>query len=132
MAINKAAGNLNSVKDYDEALASLDGYLKGLEVGDVSLFRDSFHDNAIMYGFGPGGPLFEGTYKNLDQYVEIYGKSPDCVTHLDVLDITPTTAVVKITMEDAACGNDYTDYHSLIKIDGKWTVVAKLFHLYEK
>jgi hypothetical protein len=23
-----------------------------------------------------------------------------------------------------------TDYHSLIKVDGKWVVIAKLFHWY--
>ena len=31
-----------------------------------------------------------------------------------------------------AAGGDFTDYHSLIKIDGKRKVVAKLFHLREK
>jgi len=46
--------------------------------------------------------------------------------------MTPTTAVVRVTMENDAAGADYTDYHSLITSDGNWTVVAKLFHLYDK
>ena len=46
--------------------------------------------------------------------------------------MTPTTAVVRVTMERDAAGADYTDYHSLIKIDGRWKVVAKLFHLYDQ
>ena len=31
-----------------------------------------------------------------------------------------------------AADADFTDYHSLIKINGEWKVVAKLFHLYFK
>ncbi len=48
------------------------------------------------------------------------------------LDMTPTTAVVRVTMENDAPGGDYTDYHTLIKIDGTWKIVAKLFHEYQK
>ena len=45
---------------------------------------------------------------------------------------SPTTAVVKVTMEKDAAGADYTDYHSLIKIDGQWKVVARLLHVYDQ
>jgi hypothetical protein len=40
--------------------------------------------------------------------------------------------VYRATMEKDAAGADYTGYHSLIKIDGQWKVVAKLFHLYDQ
>ena len=84
-----------------------------------------------MYGHGPDG-LLGGSIDNLYSFVEHYGKAPDIAVRLDVLDMTPTTAVVKVTMEQDAAGADYTDYHSLIKIDGQWKVVAKLFHLYDQ
>ena len=45
--------------------------------------------------------------------------------------VTPTTAVVRVDMEKDAAGADYTDFHTLINIDGKWQIVAKVFHMYE-
>ena len=131
MAINRINKNVNAVQDYDDVIAVVDGYVQGLKDGSLEQLRESFHADAIMYGHGPDG-LLGGSIDNLYTFVEQYGKAPDIAVRLDVLDMTPTTAVVKVTMENDAAGADYTDYHSLIKIDGQWKVVAKLFHLYDK
>ncbi|NKL21217.1 nuclear transport factor 2 family protein [Rhizobium leguminosarum] len=128
MSFNK---NTNTTADYDAVVAVVGGYVEGLKTGDIAQLKKTFHENAIMYGFSPDG-LLEGTIKNLYTFVEQYGTAPNIATRLDVLDITPTTAVVRVTMENDAAGCDYTDYHSLIKIDGTWKVIAKLFHLYDK
>jgi hypothetical protein len=53
-----------------------------------------------------------------------------CV-RIDVLAITPTTAVVRVDMERDAIGDDYTDFHTLIKLDGTWQIIAKGFPMYE-
>ncbi|MGA7149521.1 MAG: nuclear transport factor 2 family protein [Microbacterium sp.] len=109
--------------------AALAGYLEGLESGSFDRITDSFWDDATMHGFTAAG-LTEGSYKNLDPYVQQFGAAPTCVTHLDVLAITPSTAVVRIDMEGAADGTDYTDFHMLLKQEGVWKVQAKLFHQY--
>ncbi len=129
MAISKLNKNVNSVQDYDDVIAVVEGYVAGLKSGKVDDLRQSFHADATMYGHGPDG-LLGGTIDNLYGFVEHYGKAETIATRLDVLDMTPTTAVVRVTMERDAAGADYTDYHSLIKIDGQWKIVAKLFHLY--
>ena len=48
-----------------------------------------------------------------------------------MLAITPTTAVVRVDMEKDAIGADYTDFHTLIKLDGTWHIIAKVFQMYE-
>ena len=131
MAISRINKNVNAVQDYEDVIAVVDGYVQGLKHGSVDQLRESFHADGIMYGHGPDG-LLGGSIDNLYTFVEHYGKAPDIAVRLDVLDMTPTTAVVKVTMEKDAAGADYTDYHSLIKIDGQWKVVAKLFHLYDQ
>ena len=131
MAISRINKNVNAVQDYEDVIAVVDGYIRGLKHGSVDQLRESFHADGIMYGHGPDG-LLGGSIDNLYTFVEHYGKAPDIAVRLDVLDMTPTTAVVKVTMEKDAAGADYTDYHSLIKIDGQWKVVAKLFHLYDQ
>jgi hypothetical protein len=52
-------------------------------------------------------------------------------TRLDVLAITPTTAVVRVDMENDAIGADYTDFHTLIKLNGTWHIIVKVYHKYE-
>ena len=115
--------------EYEDVKAALDGYLEGLVTGDFIRITDSFWDNATMHGFTSDG-LTEGSYRNLDPYVAQFGAAPASVTHLDVLAITPTSAVVRIDMENAADGTDYTDFHTLLKQDGTWKVIAKVFHQY--
>ncbi|WP_288446122.1 nuclear transport factor 2 family protein [uncultured Chryseobacterium sp.] len=128
MSINK---NINTVQDYQDVLAVVEGYVQGLKTGNVEQLRKTFYKDAVMYGH-LGEELSQGSIENLYTYVEKFGAAPNIVTHLTVLHKTPTTATVRVEMEHDAADEDFTDYHSLIKINGEWKVVAKLFHLYEK
>ena len=128
MAANQ---NINAVQDYEDVLAAMEGYVQGLKTGDVAELKKTFHQNAIMYGH-LGNDLSQGSIDNLYTYVEKFGAAPNIKTNLTVLHKTPTTAIVRIEMEHDAADEDFTDYHSLIKINGEWKVVSKLFHLYTK
>ena len=128
MSANK---NINTVKDYEDVLAAMEGYVQGLKTGNVAELKKTFHQDAIMYGH-LGDDLSQGSIDNLYIYVEKFGAAPNIKTNLTVLHKTPTTAIVRIEMEHDAADEDFTDYHSLIKINCEWKVVAKLFHLYDK
>jgi hypothetical protein len=128
MAANQ---NINAVQDYEDVLSAMKGYVHGLKTGNVAELKKTFHQNAIMYGHF-GDDLSEGSIDNLYTYVEKFGTAPNIKTNLTVLHKTPTTAIVRIEMEHDAADEDFTDYHSLIKINGEWKVVSKLFHLYTK
>ena len=128
MSANK---NINTVQDYEDVLEAMEGYVNGLKTGNVAELKKTFHKDAIMYGH-LGNDLSQGSINNLYAYVEKFGAAPNIKTNLTVLHKTPTTAVVRIEMEHDAADEDFTDFHSLIKIDGAWKVVAKLFHLYDK
>ena len=83
-----------------------------------------------MYGF-TNGELLGGSIKNLYDFVEQNGTASAIKTRIDVLAITPSTAVVRVDMEKDAIGADYTDFHTLLKLDGTWHIIAKVFHMYE-
>lgn len=53
---------------------------------------------------------------------------PTFIAHIDVLAITPTTAVVRVDLENDSIGADYNDYVTLLKIGGVWKVIAKVYH----
>jgi hypothetical protein len=116
---------------YDEVIATVMKYVDGLRIGDSTHVAQAFHNEAIMYGLH-GAKVLGGHIKTLYDFVDQHGEAPEIKVHLDVLAITPTTAVVRVDMEKDAMGADYTDFHTLIKLDSKWQIVGKVFHLYEQ
>jgi hypothetical protein len=119
-----------STHDYNAVVATAGQYVEGLRTGSVATIEQAFHSEAVMYGF-TNGKLLGGPIGNLYTFVETNGRAPDITTRLDVLAITPTTAVVRVDMENDAIGADYNDYLTLIKIDGTWKVIAKVYHQFE-
>lgn len=119
-----------STNEYNAVIATAQKYVDGLRIGSVEGVAEAFHKDAVMYGF-TNGKLLSGPIKNLFDFVQKNGKAPDITTRLDVLAITPTTAVVRVDMEKDAIGADYNDYLTLIRIDGAWKVIAKVYHQFE-
>jgi hypothetical protein len=117
-------------QDYEEAVVTVALYIEGLRVGSVAVLSQAFHQDATMYGFTEG-KLVEGPIKNLYNFVERNGPAPNIKTRIDVLDITPTTAAVRVDMENDAIGSSYTDFHTLIKLEGIWYIIAKVYHIYK-
>lgn len=116
--------------DYDAVVAQVMKYVDGLRIGKSADVAQGFHDEATMYGFA-NGVLLGGPIKNLYDFVDAHGDAPDIKVRLDVIAITPSTAVVKVDMEKDAMGADYTDFHTLLKQNGQWKIIAKVFHMYE-
>ena len=116
--------------EYDAIIAVAQKYVNGLRNGSSDEVAQAFHKDAVMYGF-TNGELLGGPIDNLFNFINKNGKAPDITTRLDVLAITPTTAVVRVDMEKDAIGADYNDYLTLIRIDGTWKVIAKVYHQFE-
>lgn len=116
------------VEEYEAVIAAAKYYVDGLKAGDADLVAKAFHKDAVMYGLSNGTTLLGGPIGNLYDFVRQNGKATDIKTHIDVLAITPTTAVVRIDMEKDAIGADYNDFLTFIKLDGRWQAIAKVFH----
>ncbi|MGN7861246.1 nuclear transport factor 2 family protein [Microbacterium sp. 22303] len=118
-----------STADHEAAKAALDGYIEGLETGSFTRIADSFWENATMTGVTPAG-FVEGSWRELEGYVEQFGAAPEQISHVDVVSITPTSALIRIDIENLADGTDCTDFHTVVKKDGAWKVIAKVFHVH--
>ncbi len=117
--------------DFESVVATVVKYVESLHTGNVDGLTQAFHKDAVMYGLTTDGEVLGGPIKNLYDFVEKNGSASDIKTHIDVLGITPTTAVVRVDMEKDAIGANYTDLHTLIKINGTWHIIAKVYHMYE-
>src|SRR3954451_4058126 len=88
-------------QDYEDVVATVAKYVEGLRVGSPEGTAQAFHNDAVIYGYFKG-ELLGGPIQNLYDYVEKGGAAPEIRTRLDVLAITPTTAVVRVDMEKDA------------------------------
>lgn len=111
-------------QDFEDAVVTVALYVEGLRVGSVAILSQAFHKDVTMYGF-TDGELLVGPIKNLYDFVEKNGPAPNIKTRIDVLSIAPTTAVVRVDMENYSVGANYTDFHTLVKLDGTWYIIAK-------
>lgn len=116
------------VSDYEEVLAVMEHYVEGCKQGKGSVMQPAFHPNAIMYGY-LNGELFDGSIKALYDAADKFGAAPETKARVDVLSIEGTAATVRVVIENWH-GLSFTDFHSLLKLDGKWQVIAKVFHQY--
>ena len=114
--------------EYDAVIEASGKYVEGLRVGDADIVAQAFHKDAVMYGLSNGTSLLGGPIGNLYYFVRNNGAAPEIKTRIDILAITPTTAVVRIDMEKDAINADYNDFLTFIKLDGRWQAIAKVFH----
>lgn len=118
------------VEAYNEVVQLATMYVEALRTGNVDRLADIFHENCVTYGT-VNGQLMGGAGNPTIDFITNYGPSPEIVAHIDVLDMTPTTALVRLVMARDAVGSDCNDYLSFIKLDTGWRVMAKVFHQFD-
>lgn len=118
-----------STDDFDAVVATAQRYVDGMVAGKSEVLAGAFFEEAVMYGVNDDR-LIGGPIRSLYDFIDQSGSAPQMKARIDVLDITPSTAMVRVDLEKDATGTDYTDYHALIKRNGQWNVVAKVFHIY--
>ncbi len=101
-------------------------YVNGCATGDVDLTKKAFHKDAVMYGY-LNGELSAGSIENLYAAIRALGASREAKSEIDVMEVIRTAATVRVVLENWH-GLSFTDFHSLVKIDGRWTIVVKIFH----
>ncbi len=112
--------------DIAAVKAVVGNYIKGTATSDPALLQSLFHESAVMSGYlGPelllGGPrpFFDAIAKN-----EV---GPDYSGEITELSITGRTATATL-VEDNLYGLSFVNAFHLLKIEGRWTITAKLFH----
>ena len=127
------AAPLASQQSADEAgvRAALNHYIEGHATGDGSHMKIAFHPNANLY-FIRDGKYAERT--SADYAAGFSGKPPadeaQRKRRIESVDISGTAAQAKIVLEYP--GVTFTDYMTLLKVDGEWKIVAKVFHAERK
>ena len=115
------------VKEYDAIVEVLNKYNEGGAKADSALMRPAFSDQATMFGSRDGklvgGPI-EGLFETIDT---AFHPSPEARAVIARIEIVGTAASARIDT-DGLSGYRFTDFFNLLKVDGRWVVVSKIYH----
>jgi hypothetical protein len=108
--------------------AALKHYLDGHATGDGAHHSMVFNEIANLYWIRDG----EFNQRTSEAYISGASGSPadnesERVRYIDWVDVTGTAAVGKIILDYP--GRYFVDYMSLLKIDGRWQIVNKIFDI---
>ena len=116
-----------TLSDYDSIVATVQKYVDGCIEGKTELMKPAFDEGAVMYGVNADGSLAaKGSINNLFDVISSIGGDRNGKARIDIIDSTPNTAVARVIMENWH-GSGFTDHHSLLKINGEWKIVAKIY-----
>lgn len=123
-----AAQNANAAAEA-EVRAVMQGYIDASKTPDEKAMRALFHPDALMSGSVAGGPMRigkpEGFFTSLGKAAvgpaQPYG--PASVAQVTVVGDVATGTVEESNFR----GNKYTDLFQLVRHDGKWLIVSKIY-----
>jgi Putative lumazine-binding len=116
------------MEDHQSILVVLADYFNGLYTGDTGLLRSVFHPGAALFADLNGQPY----HKSLDEYLEGVEnrESPEELGEpyqMKVLSLDVTHNIATAKVHVPARGNNYYNYLGLVKRDGGWIIVNKIF-----
>lgn len=114
----------------DDILATVQTYLDGLYEGNTAKLREAFHPASSLFSV-VDGKLVNTPREDWCKMVETrpspksngQGREYDRVISIDIAG--PNIAIVKLNC--AILPRVFTDYLSLIRLDGRWQVISKTF-----
>ena len=115
----------SSAEDYPAIAQTVNYYLEGGTNNDFEMLKKAFHETATM------------KYINNGEYVEVNavaffqkgmkpGPPQDRITRIVSIDASENAAFAKLEIEYPTFS--FIDYMHLLKIDGEWKIVSKIFN----
>jgi hypothetical protein len=115
---------------FDEVVQALGLYFDGLHHSDTARLKQVFHSHAHYYCATDGTLL----HLDMERYFPVVEARPSPASQgharadkiLSIEFAGPVTAFVKL--ECAIPPKHFTDFLTLVKLEGRWQIVAKVFH----
>lgn len=107
---------------------TLQTYVDGGISGSGDAMKPAFHEGATIYGY-IGPDLFGGPIQQLFDWNDSNGPATDLRSEITSVDIQGSIATARIELDNWT-GHKFTDMFTLLKTDGEWKIVSKVFYLH--
>ncbi len=117
-----------NVSESDAIAKTVQHYIDGAKSGSGDDMKPAFHKDATIFGYA-GTDLFGGPIQQLFDWSDENGPAAELRAEIANIDLVDTVATVRLELDNLS-GHRYTDLLSLLKIDGEWKIMSKIFHLH--
>ena len=117
-----------NLSEYDAITRTVQIYIDGGKSGRGDDMKPAFHPDATIFGY-VGPDLFAGPIQGLFDWNDQNGPAKDLEGRITSIDIIETVATVRLELENWT-GHRFTDLFTLLKLDGQWKIMNKVFHLH--
>ena len=114
--------------ESDAITAAVQPYIDGAISGSSETMKAAFHPDATIYGY-IGPDLFGGPIQGLYDWHDSNGAAADLQSSIVNIDIEGTIATVRLELDNWT-GHKFTDMFTLLKTDGEWKIISKVFYLH--
>lgn len=117
-----------AVEEYDAIRKTIQYYLDGARSGRGADMRPAFHEQATVFGY-VGPDLFAGPIQGLFDWNDGNGPATEMEARIASIEVHGTVAVARLEIDNWT-GHRFTDLFTLLKVDGAWRIMNKVFHLH--
>ena len=117
-----------NVHEYDAIAKVVQHYIDGAKSGKGEDMMPAFHKDATIYGY-VGPDLFAGPIQLMFDWNDANGAATDLEARIASIDIIDTVATVRLELDNWT-GYRFTDLFTLLKVEGQWLIMNKVFHLH--
>ena len=117
-----------TVNEFDGIAATVQHYIDGGRSGSGAEMKRAFHEGATIFGY-VGNDLFAGPIQQLFDWNDQNGPATGLEARLTSVDIVGTIASVRVDLDNWT-GHRFTDVLTLLKVDGEWKIMGKIFYLH--
>jgi len=117
-----------NVNEYDAIARTIQHYINGAKTGKGDDMKPAFHEDANIFGY-VGADLFAGPIQQLFAWNDQNGPATGLQARIASIDLIGTVATVRLELDNWT-GYRFTDLFTLLKVDGEWKIMNKVFHLH--
>ena len=118
------------VSEHDAIAKTVQHYIDGAKSGNGDDMKPAFHKDATIFGHD-GPDLFAGPIQKLFDWDDENGPATDLQAQITSIDLVETIATVRLELDNWT-GIRFSDMFTLLKIDGEWKIINKVFHQHDQ
>ncbi len=117
-----------NVSEHGAIAKVVQHYIDGAKSGKGDDMKPAFHKDATIFGY-INEDLFAGPIQMLFDWNEENGPATGLKAKIASIDLVDTVATVRLELDNWT-GHRFTDLFTLLKVDGQWKIMNKVFHLH--
>ena len=117
-----------SLSEYDAITRTLQHYIDGGRSGRGDDMKPAFHPGATIFGY-IGPDLIAGPIQQLFDWNDQNGPAAELEARIASIDIFDSVGMVRLELDNWT-GHRFTDLFTLLKVEGEWKIINKVFHLH--